>query len=219
MNGSFDLARLATVSLCRRRRSRPMARSGHRRAGRFYPADDRLRHPGVFLPAAGTGEFHSLSADEVVACVKATLRRGRRRLHGAGADRHVRRACHPHRLSCGRGRSRRLTAHAADPFVSLRRRLSRLLPDDCGRRAAATVGLQAWPGPEDDALLAELGERGRLVGVKYAVNDVDAFTRFVDRTAGRISLSCGTASAARSVLHALRRGGRLHQRAAPSVRV
>ncbi|MGL4552792.1 MAG: dihydrodipicolinate synthase family protein, partial [Gemmataceae bacterium] len=26
----------------------------------------------AFLPAAGTGEFHSLSADEILACVRAT---------------------------------------------------------------------------------------------------------------------------------------------------
>jgi 4-hydroxy-tetrahydrodipicolinate synthase len=44
-----------------------------------------------------------------------------------------------------------------------------------------------------DALLAELGETGRLVGVKYAVNDVDAVARFCQENGGRLGVYCGIA--------------------------
>jgi len=44
-----------------------------------------------------------------------------------------------------------------------------------------------------DALLTSLATEGRLVGVKYAVNDLDAFTCFADRVRSRLGLYCGTA--------------------------
>jgi hypothetical protein len=44
-----------------------------------------------------------------------------------------------------------------------------------------------------DALLGELADSGRLVGVKYAVNDLDAFARFAAAFGDRLGLHCGTA--------------------------
>jgi 4-hydroxy-tetrahydrodipicolinate synthase len=44
-----------------------------------------------------------------------------------------------------------------------------------------------------DALLGELVEAGRLVGIKYAVNDLDAFARFSSAHAHHLGLYCGTA--------------------------
>src|SRR5262249_4195376 len=44
-----------------------------------------------------------------------------------------------------------------------------------------------------DGLLAELASGGRLVGVKYAVNDLDAFLRFAEANRAGAGLYCGTA--------------------------
>src|SRR6185437_6754569 len=43
-----------------------------------------------------------------------------------------------------------------------------------------------------DKLLAECGAAGQLIGVKYAVNDMNAFAQFVPQ-AGRLGVYCGTA--------------------------
>ncbi|WP_406695942.1 dihydrodipicolinate synthase family protein [Singulisphaera sp. Ch08] len=48
------------------------------------------------------------------------------------------------------------------------------------------------PFPSDD-LLGELAATGRLVGVKYAVNDIDAVTRFIQNYGARVGVYCGTA--------------------------
>src|SRR5437763_1867490 len=48
------------------------------------------------------------------------------------------------------------------------------------------------PFPSDE-LLGELAGTGRLVGVKYAVNDVDALARFVQTYGRRLGVYCGTA--------------------------
>ena len=44
-----------------------------------------------------------------------------------------------------------------------------------------------------DKLLLELAGEGRLVGVKYAVNELDGFARFAAAAGGRLGLYCGTA--------------------------
>src|SRR5205823_12065926 len=44
-----------------------------------------------------------------------------------------------------------------------------------------------------DALLTSLAAERWLVGVKYAVNDLDAFACFADRVRSRLGLYCGTA--------------------------
>jgi len=48
------------------------------------------------------------------------------------------------------------------------------------------------PSPSDE-LLGELGRTGRLVGVKYAVNEVDGVTRFIEMHRGKLGIYCGTA--------------------------
>src|SRR5262250_252872 len=68
----FDHSRLATVHLVP---PTPFTADGREvvpeKLGAFVKAmvDAGMR---VFLPAAGTGEFHSLTAAEVVACVRTT---------------------------------------------------------------------------------------------------------------------------------------------------
>src|SRR5688572_16047065 len=68
----FDLARLDTVQLVPPTPFSPDGREVV--AERLMALTRELVEAGstVFLPAAGTGEFHSLSVEEVVQCVRAT---------------------------------------------------------------------------------------------------------------------------------------------------
>src|SRR4051794_23855591 len=67
----FDVARLATVQLVP---LTPFSADGSMVVPEVLSAFARRSYDAgirVFVPGAGTGEFHSLSADEVVACVEA----------------------------------------------------------------------------------------------------------------------------------------------------
>jgi 4-hydroxy-tetrahydrodipicolinate synthase len=147
---------------------------------------------GVFLPGAGTGEFHSLAAAEVVACIRATRA-------SIGLDGVI---VAPigmglaHALAIGRGAAEAgadalLVMPPIHPYLcdaGLRdyfRALADALP-------LPLLAYKKGPFPSED-LLAELAEGGRLVGVKYAVNDLDAFARFAAAHGGRLGLYCGTA--------------------------
>lgn len=146
----------------------------------------------VFLPAAGTGEFHSLSVDEVVACVR-TVR------EAAGPDAVI---LAPiglgigHALAIGKG-----AIEAGADGLLIMPPIHNYL-SDAGFRDYFQALTDALPLPmlaykkgpyPSDKLLGELGAGGRLIGVKYAVNDVDAFTRFAAANRERLGLYCGTA--------------------------
>jgi dihydrodipicolinate synthase/N-acetylneuraminate lyase len=72
MTASFDLRRLDTVQVVPPTPFTPDGR--HVVPERLTALVRDLAAAGVrvFLPAAGTGEFHSLSVEEVLACVRAT---------------------------------------------------------------------------------------------------------------------------------------------------
>jgi 4-hydroxy-tetrahydrodipicolinate synthase len=146
----------------------------------------------VFLPAAGTGEFHSLTASEVVSCVQAVHR-------AVGADAVVVAPLGlslPHALQIGRGAAEAgadalLVMPPVHPYLC-----------DAGLRDYFRALMDALPLPllaykkgpfPSDELLAELAGTSRLLGVKYAVNDVDALARFVQAYRGRLGVYCGTA--------------------------
>jgi 4-hydroxy-tetrahydrodipicolinate synthase len=189
----LDLSRLDTVQLvpltpftADGRRVLPDALAGFSRS--LYDAGIR-----VFLPAAGTGEFHSLSADEIVTCVRVT----RQALPsdavvigpiGFGL---------PHALAVGRG----AIEAGADALL--------LMPPihpylcDAGLRdyihtltdelPLPLLAYKKGPHPSDELLL-DLARAGRLAGVKYANNEIDAVARFaaaLDRS--KTGLYCGTA--------------------------
>jgi len=146
----------------------------------------------VFIPGAGTGEFHSLSADEVVSCVKAVR-------EGAGAEATV---IAPiglgltHALTIGRraieaGADALLVMPLVHPYLG-----------DSGVRDYFRVLMEALPLPflaykkgpyPSDHLLGELAGTGQLIGVKYAVNDVNAVARFIQEFGQRVGVYCGTA--------------------------
>jgi 4-hydroxy-tetrahydrodipicolinate synthase len=67
-----------------------------------------------------------------------------------------------------------------------------LLPRDCLGRSLPLLTYKRAAAPSDKVLL-QLAEEGLLAGVKYAVNDVDAVTRFVREAGGKIPVYCGTA--------------------------
>lgn len=146
----------------------------------------------VFLPAAGTGEFHSLSAAEVTDCVRATrsaLPHDAVVIAPVGFS--VEHAVGIGRESLAAGAQGLLLMPPIHPYLS-----------DSGFRDyflaiadAVDSPLLAYKrGPvPSDRLLAELAREGKLVGVKYAVADVDAFARFRVATGGATGLYCGLA--------------------------
>jgi 4-hydroxy-tetrahydrodipicolinate synthase len=146
----------------------------------------------VFLPAAGTGEFHSLSVDEVIQCVRATREAVAddvtviapigfsvehavaigRRAEDAGADALLLMpSIHPYLCDAG----------FRDYFCAIKQQVS--LP---------LLTYKRGPVPSDKLLL-ELGRERMLAGVKYAVNDMDAFARFAGASGETLGLYCGTA--------------------------
>jgi 4-hydroxy-tetrahydrodipicolinate synthase len=192
MNSHLDLDRFATVQLVP---LTPFSADGQRvLADRLGPFVKEMYGAGirVFLPAAGTGEFHSLTADEILACVAATrtavggdtqvvapiglglpfaLQVGRRAIE-AGADALL--VMPPvHSYLCDAG--------VREYFMALARELPRPL-----------LAYKKGPFPSDELLL-ELARGGQLAGIKYAVNDVDAVARFAAALDKRVGLYCGTA--------------------------
>jgi len=146
----------------------------------------------VFLPAAGTGEFHSLSVDEVVACVKAV--RG-----AVGSDAVVMAPVGfalEESLAIGRG----AIDAGADALLVMPPVHSYLA--DVGFRDYFDVlakqlqlpflAYKRGPVPSDKLLL-DLATGGRLIGVKYAVNELDTFARFAMAAPKSLGLYCGTA--------------------------
>ena len=146
----------------------------------------------VFIPGAGTGEFHSLTASEVATCVQAVHKAvGYEAVVVAPIGLGL-----PHALAIGRsaveaGADAILVMPPVHPYLC-----------DAGLRDYFQALMKAIPLPflaykkgpfPSDELLGELAGTGRLVGVKYAVNEMEAVARFVERYRGRLRVYCGTA--------------------------
>jgi 4-hydroxy-tetrahydrodipicolinate synthase len=191
-NDQFDLARLATVQLVP---LTPFSPDGKRVLSEALDRQVREAFAAgirVFIPAAGTGEFHSLTAAEVIECTRITRR-------AAGGEATV---VTPVGLSLeyalvvGRA-AEKAGADALLVMPPVHPYLSDAGFGDYLRALASEVPLpllayKKGPVPSDQ-LLGEMGEEGVLVGVKYSVNDLDAFARFADRYGGKLGLYCGTA--------------------------
>lgn len=192
MSKQLDLGRLATVQLVP---LTPFSADGERvLADRLSTFVEQMHQAGirVFLPAAGTGEFHSLTADEILTCVTAT--RG-----AAGKDAVVVAPIGmglPFALQVGR----RAVEAGADALLVMPPIHSYL--HDSGLRdyfqaladklPLPLLAYKKGPFPSDELLL-ELARDGKLAGIKYAVNDVDAVSRFAAALDKRAGLYCGTA--------------------------
>jgi 4-hydroxy-tetrahydrodipicolinate synthase len=146
----------------------------------------------VFIPCAGSSEFHSLTADEVIAAVRMT-----REVVGAEAV-----VMAPiglqigHALKIGRGALDAgadclLVMPLAAPYLSDAGAADYYLAllDDL---ACPTLIYKKSDIPSD-GLLLELADHPQVIGVKYAVNDVDAFSRAVANDDDRIDWFCGSA--------------------------
>jgi 4-hydroxy-tetrahydrodipicolinate synthase len=146
----------------------------------------------VFIPAAGTGEFHSLSAAEAVECIRVTrAAAGPECVVLAPVGLAIGHATEVGRRSLEAGADALLLMPPVHPYLS-----------DAGFRDYLRAVADAVPLPlltykrgpvPSDRLLLELADEGRLVGVKYAVNEVDAFARLAASAGGRFGLYCGTA--------------------------
>src|SRR6185295_6732403 len=189
---TLDLTRLDTVQLVP---ITPISADGKRLlADPFAELIRRTFAAGirVFIPAAGTGEFHSLSTAEVIECTRiARDVVGQKATIIAPIGFGVAQALATGKGAIEAGAEALLVMPPVHPYLSDKgfceyiRALS----------AELTVPLLAYkkgPVPSDE-MLGQLGASGDLSGIKYAVNDMDAFTRFAAANRGRLGLYCGTA--------------------------
>jgi 4-hydroxy-tetrahydrodipicolinate synthase len=188
---AFDRARLRTVHLVpltafdANDRLAPGVQERH--IARMY--DSGIR---VFLPAAGTSEFHNLSRDEVVDLVGTTVR-------ACGPDASVfapvglqlRHAIELAARSMEAGAQGVMFMPFTHPYLSDQGAL------DYYRAVLDAVDAPALiykKGPvPSDALLLELAADRRVVGVKYAENNLHDFRRVVLADQGRVEWLCGSA--------------------------
>jgi 4-hydroxy-tetrahydrodipicolinate synthase len=154
---------------------------------RLYEAGIR-----VFIPCAGSAEFDSLSADEIVNSIRAVRQAiGDDAILMAPVGLQIGHALDIGRRSLEAGADAILVMPMSGPYLSNQgvRDYYLTLLDTLG---APTLVYKKGEIPSD-ALLLELADHPGIVGVKYAVNDVDAFTRIVAADEGRIEWICGSA--------------------------
>jgi 4-hydroxy-tetrahydrodipicolinate synthase len=154
---------------------------------RMYAAGMR-----VFLPAAGTSEFHSLSADEVVDLVKVTR-------ESSGPDAQIFAPVGlqvAHAIDVGlRSLNAGATGVMSMPFVhpylcnAGARDYYRQVID---RLCCPALVYKKSPIPADQLLL-ELAADRHVVGVKYAENNLHDFRKVVLEDRGRVEWLCGSA--------------------------
>lgn len=150
----------------------------------------------VFLPAAGTSEFHSLSADEIVEIVRVTCAStGNDAVVFAPVGLQVGHAIDVGRRSVEAGADGVMFMPFGHPYLS-----------DEGARAYYRTVLDAVDCPAlvykkaplpSDELLIELADDPRVVGVKYAFNQMHEFRKAVladkRRDGDPIEWLCGSA--------------------------
>lgn len=191
MKAGLDPARLRTVHLV------PLTAYGADGQLNLAAQAEHIRRMSaagirVFMPGAGTSEFHSLSADEIVDIVRVTR-------EAAGPDALV---FAPVGLQIGHAieigvRSREVGAAGVMFMPFSHPYLSQTGIRDYYLQVMERVQLPALiykksPFPSD-ALLLELAAHPWVVGVKYAENNMQDFRRTVLADQGRIEWLCGSA--------------------------
>lgn len=151
----------------------------------------------VFLPAAGTSEFHSLSAGEIVELVRITREAaGRDAVIFAPVGLQLGHAIEVALRSLDAGADGIMFMPFAHPYLS-----------EAGARDYYRAVLDEVPAPAlvykkgpipSSNLLLEMGTWEHVVGVKYAVNEMHEFRTTVLADAGRpkehrLELLCGSA--------------------------
>lgn len=146
----------------------------------------------VFLPAAGTSEFHNLSADEIIEIVRTTR-------DASGSDAQI---FAPVGLQVGHAIEVGTRAMESGATGIMFMPFSHPYMSDVGARdyyhavidavQAPTLVYKKGPIPSD-ALLLELAAHPHVVGVKYAVNEMHTFRNTVAADGGRVEWLCGSA--------------------------
>lgn len=155
---------------------------------------ERLFHSGVrvFIPCAGSSEFHTLEADEIVSAIEMT-----RQVVGDEA-----------RVICPIGQqpafAKRLGKQAFDAGADAALVMPLGFPylSDTGARDYYETILESFEGVAiiyrkavvpSNALILEIADHPKLMGVKYSLPDVTEFQRVVQEDAGRLDWYCGHA--------------------------
>ncbi len=146
----------------------------------------------VIIPCAGSSEFHSLRRDEILQIL--TVAREVFDKDGivvAPIGQAPVQAKDNVRAYCDAGAHCALVMPLSFPYLS-----------DEGARDYYLGLLEAAPCPvmmykkariPSDTLLLELADHEQMIGVKYAVNNLDAFNQVICRDGGRIDWYCGSA--------------------------
>jgi len=146
----------------------------------------------VFIPCAGSAEFQSLSAEEILAAVEMTKDVvGDEAVVLCPVGQQLRWTLDLGRDAVMAGADGVLVMPLAFPY------LSNVGAEDYYRAILDALKIpvliyKKTEIPSDDLLL-RLAEHPNLVGVKHAVNDVDAFRQVVTADNGRIGWYCGSA--------------------------
>lgn len=155
---------------------------------------ERMFAAGIrcFIPCAGSAEFHSLSSAEIVSAIAMT----RDVVADTGVimapvGQQIREALQLGRDSHAAGATAVLVMPLGHPYLCDAGAKDYLLALLDGLPCPVLV-YKTGPIPSDDLLL-ELADHPNLAGVKYAVNDLDAFQRIVQHGNDRIEWICGSA--------------------------
>lgn len=146
----------------------------------------------VFIPCAGSAEFHALDPEEILDVVEIARETvGESSLVVAPVGFRAELAVDLGNRAHQRGAAAVLVMPLAFPYLSdpgaedyYRRLLDEM---DC-----PVMIYKKGPIPSD-ALLLRLADHPNLIGVKYAVNDLDAFNQIVVNDGGRLDWYCGSA--------------------------
>lgn len=154
---------------------------------RMYTAGIRC-----FLPAAGTSEFHSLTADEIVEIVRVTREAsGEDAVIFAPVGLQISHAIDVAQRSLEAGATGIMFMPFSHPYMS-----------DSGARDYYETVIESAPCPTliykkaplpSNSLLLELAENPDVVGVKYASNQMHEFRTTVAADAQEIEWLCGSA--------------------------
>ena len=146
----------------------------------------------VFIPCAGSAEFHSLTQDEIITCVSLYRRVcGDQAVIIAPVGQQLGEAVRLGRKAAEVGADALLVMPLDFPYLSnegAKDYLQALL--DAG---PLTVLIYKKSEIPSDRVLLDLAGHRRLIGVKYAVNDMAALQRVIDEDAGRLQWYCGSA--------------------------
>lgn len=155
----------------------------------------RLAEAGisVFMPAAGTGEFHSLSEDEIIDQVKVTRKAaGPNAIVFAPMGGDIQRTIRVAERSMEAGADGVMFMPLTHPYLcdeGFRDYIFTVLD----KVPCPTLFYKRGPVPSDTMLL-KMGEDSRVIGVKYAVNDLAQFRASVTAdTHHNLEWICGTA--------------------------